>query len=248
MNAFTNLPTEMPVRENLTSAYRDLWDWIAGPGNWWTGAERVAIAAEARGARDCEFCAVRKEALSPSMTEGTHTTVQDILSEHMVDAVHRIATDATRITQSWIEETFSGDLTDAHYVELLGITVLVISVDQFYRALSIPLEPLPEPREGEPSRYRPSTAESGVGYIPMIPADLLVGDEADLAAGPNTPNVVRAMSLVPDCVRQMQNVSAAQYLPVKQIATLNMDVGRALDRAQIELVAARVSSINECFY
>ncbi len=248
MNAFVEMPTDLPIREDLPNAYRNFWTWLAEPGCWWTGAEKVAIAAEARNARTCEFCALRKEALSPSMVEGTHSTVQDVLPYAAVDAVHRLVTDATRITKSWIEETFSGDLTDGHYVELLGVTVLVTSVDQFHRALSLPLEALPEPQSGAPSGYRPAGAEGGVGFVPMIPANKLTEHDADLYEKSGAPNVIRAMSLVPDCVRQMKLLSSVQYIPDNQITDLEADPGRALDRAQIELVAARVSSINECFY
>ena len=162
MNAFVKMPTDLPIREDLPNAYRNFWTWLAEPGCWWTGTEKVAIAAEVRNARTCEFCALRKEALSPSMVEGTHSTVQDILPYTAVDAVHRLVTDATRITQSWIEDTFSGDLSDGHYVELLGVTVLLTSVDQFHRALSLPLEVLPEPQPGEPSGYRPAGVEGAL--------------------------------------------------------------------------------------
>ncbi len=248
MNAFVNMPTELPIREDLPNAFRNFWAWLAEPGCWWTGTEKIAIAAEVRNARSCEFCALRKQALSPSMFEGKHSTVQDILPYAAVDAVHRLVTDATRITQSWIEETFSGELTDGHYVELLGVTVLLTSVDQFHRALSLPVETLPEPVPGEPSGYRPAGAEPGVGFVPMIPQDKLTEEDADLYAGSGAPNVIRAMSLVPDCVRQMKKLSDVQYIPTGQLTKMDADPGRALSRPQIELVAARVSSINECFY
>jgi hypothetical protein len=62
------------------------------------------------------------------------------------------------------------------------------------------------------------------------------------------PNVVRAMSLVPDAVRQLRELSAAQYLPLQQVTDVRAEPGRALSRAQIELVAGRVSALNECFY
>lgn len=248
MNAFAKLPTDLPIREDLPSAFRNFWTWLAEPGCWWTGPEKLAIAAEVRNARSCEFCAIRKEALSPSMAEGSHTIVQEVLPVAAVDSVHRIVTDATRLTKSWIDETFSGELTDGHYVELLGITVLMISVDQFHRALGLPLENLPDAKPGDPSGYRPSGAEPGVGYVPMIPENKLTPEDADLYAGSGAPNVIRAMSLVPDCVRQMRMLSDVQYIPTGQLTDLDADPGRALDRAQIELVAARVSSINECFY
>ena len=43
-------------------------------------------------------------------------------------------------------------------------------------------------------------------------------------------------------------VGDAQYLSMEGMQILAGDTGRSIDRMQIELVAARVSSINECFY
>jgi hypothetical protein len=60
------------------------------------------------------------------------------------------------------------------------------------------------------------------------------------------PYVLRALSLVPAEVRAWTGVSQAQYLSPERM--VRFERFRALDRAQIELVAARVSALNECFY
>ena len=62
-----------PIRPDIPAAHREFWGRLAGPGSWWTGAERVAIAAETRHALACAFCAARKQALSPYGLEGEHT-------------------------------------------------------------------------------------------------------------------------------------------------------------------------------
>ncbi len=59
-------------------------------------------------------------------------------------------------------------------------------------------------------------------------------------------NVLRALSLVPEEVRELRDLSAAQYLSPDQLVDLR--AGRVLDRAQMELLAGRVSALNECFY
>ena len=82
-------------------------------------------------------------------------------------------------------------------------------------------------------------------WVPMIPMKGLGGDEADLWRPP-TGNVIRAMSLVPDAVRDLKSRSAAHYLPVEDV--VNPAAHTALSRPQIELVAGRVSALNECFY
>src|SRR5207244_248074 len=158
---------QVPVREDLRDAHRFLLDRIRSPGTWWTGGERVAIAAEARGAARCAL---------------------------------------------W----------------------------------GAPL-PLPTPLAGEPSRHRPAGAQDGGAWVPIIdPADAS-GPEADLYGGGDfVPNIVRAMSLVPDEVRVLRRSTDAHYVPVAQIP--DPTYHRALARPQMELIAARVSALNQCFY
>ena len=64
---------------------------------------------------------------------------------------------------------------------------------------------------------------------------------------PLVPNVLRALSLVPDAVRQLKELSTAHYLPIDDVVDPRAR-GPVLSRAQMELVAGRVSALNECFY
>jgi len=75
------------------------------------------------------------------------------------------------------------------------------------------------------------------------------------ASGPETglyesaafvPNIARALSQVPDHVRLLQRESRTHYVAMADIP--DPSVRRELDRLQMELVAARVSAMNECFY
>jgi len=218
------------------------------PGTWWTGAERVAIAAATRSARACVFCEERKAALSPYAVSGTHTIdpqFAGILPTAIIDIIHLATTDATRMTQAAIEKLADEGLSDAHYVEALGITAAIRSVDQACRGLGAPLHQLPTPIEGEPSRVRPADAAPGEAFIPMLPADYPAAPNDDLwdelgAFG------LRAMSLVPDAVRDLLLLSAAQYVGID--VAFDMSKGRTLGREQMELLAGRVSAINDCFY
>ena len=38
----------VPVRDDFAAAHTRFWKRLSSPGAWWTGAERVAIAAEVR--------------------------------------------------------------------------------------------------------------------------------------------------------------------------------------------------------
>ena len=235
------------VRDDLVRAHRRAWERIAQAGTWWTGAERVAIAAEARAAEYCGLCRRRREALSPFSEDGRHDQVSGpVLPAAAVDAVHRIVTDATRLTSTWVESLASEGVPDTHYVELLSVVVSIRSIDAFHHAMGLSPEPLPTPQAGEPSRQRPTAARKREAWVPMLPTGRPSGSESDLW-GAQTGNVIRAMSLVPDAVRWLQELSAAHYLSLD--AMPNFTRGRGpLSRAQTELIAGRVSALNECFY
>lgn len=114
--------------------------------------------------------------------------------------------------------------------------------------MGIALEPLPEPVPGEPLRRRPGSALPGAAWVPMLPSRKAPGEDADLFPGP-APYVIRAMSLVPEAVRWLKELSAAHYLSVDGGEMFDFVNGKGpLNRAQTELIAGRVSAVNECFY
>ena len=149
---YSNAP--YPIRADLADAHRHAWNEIAGPGRWWTGAERVAIAREVRRARDCSLCAARRAAVSPFSVDGVHDS-DHAVPEPAIDAIHRLVTDAARLTRSWLEKLQTEGLSDGHYVELLGVLVALVSIDELHLALGLELEPLPDPQPGAPGQSRP---------------------------------------------------------------------------------------------
>ena len=241
------------VRDDLRAAHARYWRRLARPGANWSGAERVAIAREARHAPGCPFCARLRASLSPHALAGEHDVHPENrgrLSGAAVDAVHRIVNDASRLTRAWYERTLAEGLTDAQYVELVGTVVSVVSIDSFCRAIGAPLHPLPEPEPGAASGYRPAAAaHDGGSWVPMVPSDNSGGPEADLWAAKSTGNVIRALSLAPDEVRTLNDLGGAHYITHGHVRDPSVTKeGGALSRAQIELVAGRVSILNDCFY
>ena len=243
--SYTNSP--YPIREDITQAYQAFWKKLARPGAWWSGAQRIAIAAEVRNAVECQYCQVQKSALSPYTTTGKHKK-GDLLSDTAVDAAHMIITDQGRITQAFIDKAALQGLSNEHYVELTGIVVAVFSIDEFNRALGIPVEPLPQPVAGAPSHYRPANLSTDTGFVPMVSVDGAVGNERGLWPTGRSANVVRALTLVPDALRDWFNLASAQYLSLEGMSNLVRDDNRSINRMQMELIAGRVSAINECFY
>lgn len=90
--------TEIPVREDFTAAHSRFWKRLAAPGAWWTGAERVAIAAETRHAWQCRLCRARQSALTPTALDGQHDHL-NALPEAAVDVIHRVTTDPGRLSR-----------------------------------------------------------------------------------------------------------------------------------------------------
>ena len=248
MNEISYASAPVPVRADLLEAHARIWKQLAQPGTWWTGAERVAIAAEVRKARQCQVCKERKAALSPAVVQGKHDT-EGVLPETVVEMVHRITTDPGRLSKQWYEQLLERGLQDTQYIETLGVLVRTVSIDSFCRGLGVAAHPLPSPVAGEPSRRRPPSAKLEQAWISMIPNGEAVGPEADLYGERPAPNVLRALSLVPDEVRLCIHVLIPpQYLDPSNVPDPTSDAGRAINRAQMELLAARVSALNQCFY
>lgn len=236
----------LSVRSDIVDAHQQFWQRLAQPGAWWTAAQRIDIAAETRHAPTCALCLQRRADLSPEWAQGSHDAAT-ALPAPAVEAIHRITTDPSRLSRAWFERIVPDALSPGAYVELVGTLVFVLSIDAFAEALGEPLLPLPEPTPGDPSRYTPSGATQTDAWVPMIPPENAVGPEADIYGGRNLGNVLRALSLVPDHVRSLEQLSAAQYLPSHLVRDPSARQG-ALLRSQTELVAARVAAQSGCFY
>lgn len=232
----------------MIAEYQAAWDGIAHPGSWWTGAERVAIARACRDALECPLCLERKTALSPASITGAHAGQdRSELPKIVVDLIHRIATDPARLSKTCYDATRAAGISDEQYVEAVGVSVQLISIDRFYDALGRDRPPLPVPVPGAPDQRRPASVVQGHAWVPWIDTERLEPENADLFDGlPQAPNVLRALSLVPAEVRAWKRLSDVQYIPTKEM--MSFEVNGPLDRSQIELIAARVSAANECFY
>ena len=235
-----------PIRSDLRASHRRLLDELRRPGCWLSGAERLALAEESRNADVCPLCRERKQALSPEHVPGDHDTVAD-LSAALVELAHRVRTDPGRLSKAWFQKTRAAGLDEGVYVEAVGVVTLLAGADALCRALGIPAFTLPEAVAGEPSRHRPVGTRSDVAWVALLAPEDATGPEADLYPDLDfVPNIARALSLVPPHARLLQDWIASHYVSLADLR--NPSVGRNLDRTQIELIAARVSALNECFY
>jgi hypothetical protein len=213
-----------PIRAGIVAAQRAAWQRIAGPGAAWSGEQRLAIARCVRHER-----ARRTE---PPWLRGGGGAIEPSLPPAAIETASAIAVDAHRIDRAWARDRIDA-LGDVGYVELTGVAVSVVAVDAFAEALGAPHEPLPQARPGEPDGSRPDALDDIGAYVPM----------AVPFAGPN---VGRALSLAPGEQAMFMGLVGAMYSLRDFVEMVWKD--RPLSRPQVELVAARVSAINECFY
>jgi hypothetical protein len=204
---------------------------VARPGDWLSGAERVAVWREVRAAATDPLDLARRDAISPSAVGGGHHA-RPPLDAADVEVVHRVASDPGRLTRAWAEASMA-EQGEERYVELVAVTAIVSVLDWFDRAIGGPLPPLPTPVTGDPARVRPD----GVGDV---------GAWVAQSVRPGRANVSRALSLVPVTEAPWAQLVSSHYSRGAEFLELRWE--RNLSRPQVELVAARTTALNECFY
>lgn len=243
----SELYASAPIRADLAAAHARAWERIGRPGTWLDAARRIAISAEARQAPACALCRRRKEALSPAAIEGAHDAL-GALPETVVEVVHRVRTDPGRLTERWFRDVIAAGLSEEEYVETVSIVAHVVAIDTMARGLGFDLLPLPPPQPGLPTRYRPAGARPGAAWVAWTePADLTAREAGIYPQGRPAANIMKAMSLVPDEVRSFFDLVSHQYQGPLEMRDFSREY-RAISHAQIELLAARVSALNQCLY
>lgn len=241
------METRSPIiRDDLATARERAWHRLSSPGTWWSASDRLAIVDETRRATRCGLCRARKEALSPYAIDGAHDG-GGVLPENAVEAIHRIRTDSGRLRKAWFDEVMASGLTDAAYVEIVGVVATTAGLDTLDRALGVPPRPLPAARPGEPTRHRPRGARKTIAWVATLARDDVAEEDPDPYPDLEPVNVHLAMSLVPAEVAGFFELDQALYLPQAAIRDLDNEY-RALTHSQFELIAARVSALNQCFY
>lgn len=152
----------------------------------------------------------------------------------MLAAAHRIATAPATITEPWIDQLEANGLDRLAYVEVVGIVARLAAIDTYVWAAGRPPLELPEPVAGEPSRQLVDGARQRSAWVPI-------------AGGARATTTVSAVAAE---ARARATLSAMLYLDDDLVGTAAQGGGDrgGLRRAQVEVVAARVSYRNDCFY
>ena len=225
----------LPIRESIASSHRDGIAAFAKAGTWFTAERRLAILDEARIAHTCSLCDRRKAALSPYSEKGEHDSHAD-LADNIIEVIHRLKTDSGRLTQSWFNSVLATGLSGEEYIEIVGIVSTSIIIDSFSVALGVELLAPGDPIEGQPDKTTNEDVFDGGAWVPM----LNVAQEMTETGLPSSPNIFRAMGLVPSAIQHFFSVMRSHY----SLADLDF----AINRSQTELIASKVSSLNQCFY
>lgn len=221
------------VRDDLVDAHRLAWEHLARPGSWWTAEQRLELARTAiRALGD-------SEPLPPWIGCSTTDRVEQPLSAPTAahDLAYRLARHAGTMTHDVYRATVA-EIGELPYVEVCAIVSTVGAVWHFSRNVGVPVAPLPQPVAGAPTRERPERLEPAqLNWVPVAaPADAVAA-------------VVQAYTAVPGEQANTWRMADAQYMPEADMvdpAWTRRPGG--LSRAQMELVAARLTKLRDCFY
>ena len=225
----------LPVRDRFRAAHEQAITAYGNPGSWLDSETRVNVLIETRRARDCMVCQQQKESLSPYLVPGEHSAATD-LDQNILELVHRLTNDASRLTKNWFEKVIGSGISQEIYVEVVGMVATAIIVDGFSAALGLPRLSEPEPLAGKPAKKKNEKVVDVGAWVPILdlPADTT---ESGI---PSVPNIFRSMGLVPEAVQHFFGVMSSHY------SLTSFDI--SLDRSQVEYIASRMSSHNQCFY
>jgi hypothetical protein len=214
------------VSEEIIDSFQIVWEYLGQPGAWWTGPQRIEIAEE-----------VRRSAPRPmwdrtSSLSDLPDTLNGELTLFEQGVVERVTVDPSSIDQATYDQIVER-IGENKYAELASIVTQIVPIDHLHDALGIEREKLPLATEGNIGMQRPIGLVDGVGFLPTLPADGL-------------PHVAVSLSLaLADNARRMLLVRA--MYSGKSFGDM-IWTHRTLSRPQVELVAARTSALNECFY
>jgi hypothetical protein len=220
-------PVDVPVYQR--AAFEAAWEWLAQPGGAWTAQEKLATVEVMRNAEARPLWDRRPTTIGhlSSVAAATET-----LSPLVVDTVERVSVEAGTITREWATAVIDA-LGDSAFAELVAVCATVDSIDRACWLLGRSIEPLPEPIPGEPTGERPEATVDIGAYLPA-------------AEGFRGANVAKSLSLAPTANLMRLGVVRALYSGTR-FGQLRWEDG-ALSRPQVELIAARTSALNECFY
>lgn len=226
------------VRPELVSAHASVWCRLASPGASWTGAQRLEIARVARGAAN----GVADDATSDH-------EVSQRLPANLIAMIEIIAADPKSLGRAHFQRLVPAVLSEAAYVEMVAVVAQIVNLDVFTRGIDTEPAAIPIANDGERTLDYPSSAVDEGAWVSTVPSGIRGGEDAQrIYPAGFMANILRATSLAMNDARSIIDVMMAQYNVPEKAQDLSYVITPSLDKMQTELVAARVSALNECFY
>ena len=144
-----------------------------------------------------------------------------------VEAIHGIRNDSGRLTRRWFDDLIDVGLQPEAYVELVALAASSVIVDTFAQGVGLEQPKLPDAQPGSPSFERSADVVEAGAWLPL---------KRDGRA-----NILRSLGLVPSALKLFFDTFRPSYY-------MAPGAEFSISRAQVELVASRVSAANECFY
>lgn len=152
------------------------------------------------------------------------------ISDELAEVAQAVAEAPGDITPDWIDDLESRGLDRFSYVEACGVVCRMSVIDTFTFGVGATPPPLPPPRDGEPSRRPVAGATRSRAWVPVV--------------GPG--GAMTSLSAVEGEHESMQRLSDVLYL--SDVVPVTKSPKGGLVRSQIEVLAARASFLNDCFY
>jgi guanyl-specific ribonuclease Sa len=211
-------------------------------GTWGSAAQRTAVVATAR--KIWVEAGLQQSSGDESLADSINlpAPVQRLIRE--------VALGGISVDRTFCQQVQSEGVTEGAYVEIVSLVSRLSNLDVFARGLGVSPRPLAAPIEDTaPSFKRPAEATDEGFFTASVPNAPTGGALAESLYGNNQAvNVFRAVSLVPDEARRVIALIEQQYFPGAKLRDFEYDNGHALSRAQVEIVATKVSEHNQCFY
>ncbi len=173
-----------------------------------------------------ERVSVAREARAARTFADAYTGLDPLLTQ----AAQSISAAANLITRPWVYDLFARGLAVERFVKVVGVVSRLAAIDAYVRGVGSAEEPLPDAVGGEPTRSHNRDVRLGQAFVPTHPED----------------GARYALSAVPAEEDDRDRLHAQLYLSMEQMGDLTYQ--GLLSRAQMELLAARVSLLNDCFY
>jgi hypothetical protein len=164
--------------------------------------------------------------------------------------VRETALGGIAVDREFCKQVQADGVTEGAYVEIVALASRIVNLDVFARGLGVPSRSLATPAEDKtPSCKRPEEATDEGFFTASIPNLPAGGATAKMLYGKiPAANVFRAVTLVPDEGKRVIDLIGQQYFPAAKLMDFRADNGHALSRAQVEIVATKISEHNKCFY